>query len=105
MDVAAEKATALPRLGRPRMKLSTQASQTDQVLDGRKYDNTVKITRLTSADGRLVCGIDLVEELMTRDPAVARERVHHAAVGCDGECPAEKHRTNDDDLWHVISES
>lgn len=44
IDVAAEKATALPRLGRPRMKLSAQASQTTQA-GGNEKVGTKKGTR------------------------------------------------------------
>ena len=35
---------------------------------------------------------------MTRDTAVTRERVHHPAVGGNGEGATEEHGSNDDDL-------
>jgi hypothetical protein len=36
MDVAAEKATELPRLGKPRMKLNAHASHTGTTQDKQK---------------------------------------------------------------------
>ena len=52
----------------------------------------------TSSDGRLGLGINLVEELVSRDTAVTRERVHHPAIGRYRERATEEHRADGDDL-------
>lgn len=44
MEVAAEKATALPRLGRPRQKLSVQASHTATQEPSGKYPGYLATT-------------------------------------------------------------
>ena len=54
--------------------------------------------RQTCAHWRLALCIDLVEEPVTRDTAVTRERVHHPTVGGNREGAAEEHGSNDDDL-------
>ena len=47
------------------------------------------------ADGGLPALVDVVEELVAGDTAVAGESVHHARVARDGEGAAEVHAYND----------
>ena len=79
MDVAAEKATELPRLGSARMKLSVQASQTE-----KERSSTSAVSgqqsrgRRTCADRGAPAAVDFVEEARAGDRAVAAEGIHHA---------------------------
>ena len=101
MLVAAENATSLPRLGSPRIKLSVHASQTCQIhhqFSQRILTEETGEGKRTGANGRLALRVDLVEEAVSGIPAVARERVHHPAIGRDRERAAEEHRADNDHL-------
>ena len=83
MLVAAENATELPKLGRPRTKLKMHASHTvcvrSVVSVGGSLSTDRDIVR-TGPHGRLVPFVHLAEERVSWDAAVPREGVHHAAV-------------------------
>ena len=81
MEVAAEKATELPRLGKPRMKLNVHASHTDQKVrlfpDSGYYTRGTRNVR-TGTDRGMPPLVDFVQELGTREHAITAEGVHHA---------------------------
>jgi hypothetical protein len=91
MDVAAEKATELPRLGKPRMKLNVHASHTDHKTrlfpDSGYYAGGTRNGR-TGTDRRAPPSVDFVQELGPWDRAIAAEGVHHARIRCYGKGPA-----------------
>jgi hypothetical protein len=79
MLVAAEKATELPRLGNPKMKLRVQASHTG----GQNTNEPKEIHQAiipTSSNRRLSLGVDLMEEFMTRDTSVPGKGIHHTGI-------------------------
>ena len=81
--VAAENATLLPRLGKPRRKLRVQASQTAQ--ESRQFWLSCCRAgwdghKLTSPHRRPPPFINRVEKLVSGDTSVASERIHHARV-------------------------
>src|SRR5579863_5594501 len=76
MDVAAEKATELPRLGKPRMKLNIHASQTDHQV--RRFPDSGYHTRKRRGTdepvriGECHCRSTLCRNL---DPGIAPSRL------------------------------
>ena len=60
------------------------------------------MNRLTCAYWGLALRVDLVEEPVARNTAIARECIHHTAVRSDREGAAEEHGPNHDDLRSVI---
>ena len=85
MDVAAENATELPRLGRPRMKLKEHASQT--ITKPNKESSALLIRESkgsiegrTGANRRTPSTVNFMQELGARDRAVATKSVHHPRI-------------------------
>ena len=125
MDVAAEKATELPRLGKPRMKLNVHASHTGYegplCPENKGHGERVKGGQ-TGTNRGMPSMVDFVQELGAWDRAVATEGVHHPRIRCyrkgpappgvptskrerehrcmdaEMELPAEEHRPDDDHL-------
>ena len=88
MDVAAEKATELPRLGSASKKLSAQASHT------KKAAQTVQVVfpsierereARTCADRGAPTSVNFVEKARAGNRAVAAEGIHHSRIRCHGE--------------------
>ena len=125
MDVAAEKATELPRLGNASKKLSVQASHTEK--SGHKqfrwcFPRSREIEARTCADRGAPTSVNFVDKARAGNRAVAAEGIHHSRIRCHGEgavasrsvslfemqkdkktldgflLPAEEHRADDDDL-------
>ena len=90
MDVAAEKATELPKLGRPRMKLNAHTSQTivEQTqkndLSACDIPNAVRgnMKRRTGTDRRTPPMVHFVQEFGAWDRTVAAKCVQHPRVRC-----------------------
>ena len=94
IDVAAEKATELPKLGRPRMKLSAHTSQTGVKVRERPQSIGKKIVNeRTGTDRRTPPMVHLVQELGAWDRAVAAKGVHHPRIRCYGKNPVHQATT------------
>lgn len=88
MDVAAERATLLPKLGSPSRKLSVQASHTvDEQRDVTTMVDRRSERGCTSSNWRSPPVVYLVEESASRHTSVAREGIHHARIGSDSKYP------------------
>ena len=87
--MAAEKATELPRLGKPNIKLSVHANHT--VYEDQSPRTFIRLRlicikqRLTGTYRRSPSLVDLVEECVARNTTVTSKCVHHTRIGCDGE--------------------
>ena len=81
MDVAAENATELPRLGKPRIKLNVQANHTDEEsrqFPDSDYPSSRRRKERTGTNRGAPPLVDLMQELGPRDRAVSAKGVHHA---------------------------
>ena len=96
MEVAAEKATELPKLGKPRMKLNAHTSQTDM----KRNENSQCfcyprfryeiVKRQTGTNRGTPPMVHFVQELGAWDRTVAAKGVHHPRIRCYGKCPAKR---------------
>ncbi len=110
MDVAAEKATELPRLGRARMKLSVHASHTEKEVTRQLLDcdregrggTDGRTDGRTCTDRGVPTSVDFVEEARAGDRAVAAEGIHHARIGRHREGPARKKKKKTWKRFHRI---
>ena len=98
MDVAAENATELPRLGRPRMKLNVHASQTSMKVNKRSsalpvWESKVTIDERTGSNRGTPSSVDFMQELGAWDRAVATKGIHHPRVRCYGKGAAQRAMT------------
>lgn len=92
MDVAAEKATELPRLGKPRMKLNEHASHTGHSRERQRKKKPssalfllcfpsqfgAKVKERTRTNWGTPTSVNFVEKPGTWYCAVPTERIHHA---------------------------
>jgi hypothetical protein len=93
MDVAAEKATELPRLGKPRIKLNVHASHTDHKV--RRFpDSGYRVRgegkRRTGTDRGAPPPVDFMQKLGPWDRTVTAKSVHHARIRRYGKCPEKR---------------
>ena len=91
MEVAAEKATLLPRLGSPRQKLRKQASHTGSFESAYSTFRQCR-TGQTCANRRFPSNVDVVEEPVSGDSAISGKGKHlrkvKSAAHLDGESDA-----------------
>ena len=86
MEVAAENATELPRLGRPRMKLNEHASQTSTKANEKSFsasesgEEKVTMEGRTGSDRGMPSMVDSVQELGAWDRTVTTKSVHHPRI-------------------------
>lgn len=76
MEVAAENATVLPRLGRPRQKLKKHASHTAVRSVNGAGPTQIESNKSTCADRRFPLCVDVVEKSVSRDPTVPGKSEH-----------------------------
>jgi hypothetical protein len=95
MDVAAENATELPRLGRPRMKLNVHASQTSTKANKKSSALPIRESKDTM-EGRtgtnrgMPSAIDIMQELGAWDRAVATKSIHDLQIRRHGKGAAQR---------------
>jgi hypothetical protein len=97
-DVAAEKATELPKLGRPRMKLNAHTSQTGvKAKANAKKERSQRfccpqferenVNGRTGANWRTPPRVHFVQELGAWDRTVPAKGVHHPRIRCHRKGP------------------
>ncbi len=98
MEVAAEKATELPKLGKPRMKLNAHTSQTGYE-DKRESSVLVPRFRCEIVKGQTGTNrgappmVHFVQELGAWDRTVAAKGVHHPRIRRYRKSPAKRTAT------------